>query len=72
MNAAQTAKQAMEMKLSAIAGRQVEITIRGERSFTFYFDGVCAETAQRLAGAVKGEHIEIDVDAELGTCVYVN
>ena len=72
MNAAQIAKQAMEAKLSAVAGRQVELTIRGERSFTFYFDGVCAETAQRLAETVTGERVQIDADADLGTCVYIN
>ena len=72
MNAAQIAKQAMEEKLSAIAGRAVELTIRGDRSFTFYFDGVCEEAAQRLAASVVGENVQIDADAELGTCVYVN
>ena len=72
MNAAQIAKQAMEAKLSAVAGRHVELTIRGERSFTFYFDGVCAEAAQRLAETVTGERVQIDADDELGTCVYVN
>lgn len=72
MKAAQAAKNAMAAKLSAIAGRDVEIIVRGERSFTFYFEGVCTKTAQRLAATVAGEKVEIDEDAELGTCVYVN
>ena len=72
MTAAQIAKHAMDAKLSAVAGRQFEISVRGDRSFTFYFDGVCAQAAQRLVAAVQGEKVEIDADAELGTCVYVN
>lgn len=72
MNVANIAKQEMERKLSAIAGRAVEITIRGERNFTFYFEGVDMEAANRLAASVRGEAVVIEADAELGTCVYVN
>lgn len=72
MNAAQQVKQVMEQKLSAIAGVQVEITIRGERSFTFYFDSINQQAADALVATVKGERIEIDADPELGTCIYVN
>lgn len=72
MIAAQKAKQAMEQKLSAIAGVQVEITIRGERSFTLYFDSINQQAADALAATVAGERVEIDADSELGTCIYVN
>ena len=72
MNAAAASKQAIEQKLSAIAGQPVEVTIRGDRSFTFWFDAIDAAAAQRLADTVKGEKVEVDADAELGTCVYVN
>ena len=72
MNAAQQAKKAMENKLSSIAGHDVEITIRGDRSFTFYFDAIDPEAAKKLAATAQGEKIEIDEDPELGTCVYIN
>jgi hypothetical protein len=72
MNAANQAKQALEAKLSAVAGRPVEITIRGERAFTFWFDGIDAAAAQRLAATTDGEKVTIESDADLGTCVYIN
>lgn len=72
MNEAKASKQAIEQKLTAIAGHEVEVTIRGDRSFTFWFDAIDAAAAQRLADTVKGEKVEIDADPELGTCIYVN
>jgi len=71
-HAATLAKQTLEQKLSAVAGCPVEITVRGERAFTFYFDGIDSPAAQRLADTVTGERVEITEDLELGTCVYVN
>lgn len=73
MNTTATAsKQAIEAKLSAIAGHAVEVTVRGDRAFTFSFDALDPYAAQRLADTVPGEIVNIVADAECGTFIYVN
>jgi len=69
---AQQHKEHLESQLSKIAGHQVEITIRGEREFTFSFDAIDLEAAQLLVEYV-GQPATVETDAELEmTCVYIN
>lgn len=65
-------KAKMESKLSQIAGTQIEITIRADKSFTFTFDGINKAATQKLVKFFAGYKISIDEDAELGTCIYID
>lgn len=71
--AAQQAKAKLETTLSAVAGYPVEITIRGERAFTFSFDAIDPRAGQKLAafmGATAKTSIATDAELEM-TFVYV-
>lgn len=58
--------------LESICGIRPEITIRGEKAFTFSFDSVEREAAEKLARFFAGHQASIDHDDECGTCVYVD
>jgi hypothetical protein len=59
--------------LSKIAGYPVELTIRGERAFTFSFDAADRAAGERVAAFfAAAATVSVDVDDECGTCVYVN
>lgn len=70
---AQEHKAKLEAKFSSIAGHDVEITIRGDREFTFSFDAIDMHAAQRVVDYVGGaDSAEIEADDELQmTFVYV-
>ena len=66
-------KMNMTQTISQIAKRDVEITIRGDREFTFSFDDADHAAANRIKSFFGNTAtVEIDVDDELGTCVYVS
>lgn len=70
-----SAKTRLEQILSGIAGRPVEITIRGERAFTWWMDAADPEAAAKLAAFAKADPrvtVESTMDPETGTCVYVD
>lgn len=57
--------------INAIAGRQVEITIRGERSFTFSFDEIDHKATEAIKAFFAGQaKIEVAEDEECGTFIY--
>ncbi|HEX3163560.1 MAG TPA: hypothetical protein VHQ92_13365 [Pseudolabrys sp.] len=59
--------------ISKIAGRQVELTIRGERNFTFSFDDVDLKAANAIAEFFKGQgRVKIETDDECGTFIYLD
>ena len=47
-------KSAMEVKISAIAGADVELTVRGDRSFTFTIEGVNQPGARKVMALFSG------------------
>jgi len=60
-------------QISKIAGHQVEMTIRGDRNFTFSFDAADQAAAQRIVDFFgKDAQCEVAIDDECGTFVYVN
>lgn len=74
MTEAQQALKTMTDKISKIAGRQVEITIRGPKEFTFSFEGKDEQAAQNLADFFEGQAtVKVEYDAEIDmTCVFIN
>ncbi|RIQ79060.1 hypothetical protein D0837_17260 [Bordetella avium] len=61
--------------ITKIAGRAVELTIRGEKSFTFSFDGRDDSASARLMDFFRSATAKVtsDYDAECDhTCVYVD
>ncbi|MGU9992736.1 hypothetical protein D0839_16285 [Bordetella avium] len=60
--------------ITKIAGRAVELTIRGEKSFTFSFDGRDDSASARLMDFFRSAgKAASDYDAECDhTCVYVD
>jgi hypothetical protein len=65
-------KAEMESKLSGIAGTQLEITIRGDKSFTLSFDGINKTASEKLINFFSGYTVSRDEDEELGTCIYLD
>lgn len=60
--------------INQVAGSEVEITIRGERNFTFSFDCLDVAATQKIRAFFKNaaKKIEIEADAECGTFIYVD
>lgn len=67
-----TRKQALEARISAMVGAPVDLTIRGERSFTFSTDEVTMNLGDILAAFFGNlATVTADHDDECGTCAYV-
>ena len=61
-----------EAQISKIAGATVELTIRGERSFTFSLDEVNEKAAAKIAKFFEGQAaVSVTHDEECGSFVYV-
>lgn len=59
--------------INKIAGREVEITIRGDRAFTFSFDGIDKKATAAIVQFFNGQaKLEICEDAECGTFIYAD
>lgn len=61
----------LQNHISKIAGVPVEITIRGDRQFTYSFDGVDAAAADKVVrffGSLAA--CEVVADDECGTFIY--
>jgi len=56
--------------IEKIAGRPLELTIRGEKSFTLSFDGVDQSATSRLVEFFQNK-CQVEVDAECGTFIYI-
>lgn len=66
------AHKSLEQQISKLAGVPVEMTIRGERSFTFSTEERNEQAADRIAAFFKGQaKAEIVHDDEVGSFVYV-
>lgn len=61
-------------RVSKIAGRAVELTIRGDRKFTFSFEGRDDSAAAKLVAFFRPEaKTTSDYDEECDhTCIYVD
>lgn len=58
--------------INQIAGRQVEMTIRGDRDFTFSFDCIDSTATQKIVSFFKGSaKVEVETDIECGTFIYI-
>jgi len=58
-------------ELNQVAGREVGITIRGERSFTFSFEDIDKEATRKICEFFDGHaKIEVSEDEECGTFIY--
>lgn len=67
-------KQELEYNMTKVAGVPVEITIRGEKSFTFSFEGkneVAAKKIQEYFNPVASLDYDYDAECDL-TCLYMN
>ena len=63
--------QALE-KITEVAGREIEMTIRGERSFTFSFDGKDEAATQKIINFFGDQaKLEVQNDEDCGTFIYV-
>ncbi|AOJ86701.1 hypothetical protein WS87_08465 [Burkholderia sp. MSMB0856] len=70
---AATQLTALEAQLNAIAGRPLELTIRGARAFTFSFDEYDPAAGARVARFFSPMAVAtVEADAECGTFVYVD
>ena len=57
--------------INKVAGREVEVTIRGERSFTFSFDNIDKDATRKICEFFNGQaKIEVQEDEECGTFIY--
>lgn len=45
----------LESVLSSVAGKAIEITIRGEKEFTIGFEGTCEAAERRIKMYFKGQ-----------------
>jgi hypothetical protein len=64
-------KKVIENTLSIVAGFSVEVTVRGERKFTFSFEGRNDLAVERIKKYFKGQSIRVDYDEECDyTCLY--
>jgi hypothetical protein len=65
-------KQAFEARIAALVGKPVELTVRGDRSFTFSTDDVTPDLGDKLAAFFGNlATVTADHDDECGTCAYV-
>jgi hypothetical protein len=68
-----TQQTKMAQTLSTIAGRAIELTIRGEREFTASFEAFDTAASDRLVKFFgKLATCEVLVDEETGTYIYIN
>lgn len=59
--------------INTVAGRNVEITVRGARSFTFSFDCIDREATEKIVKFFAGHaKIEVAEDEECGTFIYAD
>ena len=67
-------KQKIENIISKVAGASVELTIRGDKEFTFSTEEVNHKAASRIEKYFAGQaaSIVVDHDDECGTVVYVD
>ena len=66
--------KSLEIILSRVCGRKVEITIRGLRAFTFSFEGNHPEAVDKIRDYFKefSDSCLVDYDRERDyTCVYI-
>jgi len=58
--------------LDHVAGRPIEITVRGPRSFTFSFDAIDPPATEAICGFFADSPAVLSVveDAECGTFIY--
>jgi hypothetical protein len=71
MTTAQQDRARLQNHISKVAGVPVEITVRGDRRFTYSFDGVDEAAAGRIVGFFGSlAACEVVVDAECGTFIY--
>ena len=57
--------------INTVAGREVEVTIRGDRSFTFSFEAIDKQATRKICDFFKGQaKIEVEEDEECGTFIY--
>ena len=67
-------KNGLALRISQECGKACELTIRGEREFTFSFDGsdfAAAAKIVRFFGTAADCSIRYDEECEM-TCVYVS
>ncbi|MDN7790472.1 hypothetical protein QZM66_23180 [Burkholderia contaminans] len=70
---AATQLASLEAQLNVIAGRPLELTIRGARAFTFSFDEYDPAAGARVARFFTPVAIAtVDADVECGTHIYVD
>lgn len=66
-------KQELEYNMTQVAGVPVEITIRGEKSFTFSFEGKNEVAAKKIQEYFYPVVLDYDYDEECDlTCLYMN
>ena len=66
-------KQELENNMTQVAGVPVEITVRGQRSFTFSFEGKNEMAAKKIRQYFAPVRLEYDYDEECDlTCLYMN
>ena len=56
--------------ITKIAGRSIELTIRGEKCFTLSFDCIDTLATSRLV-KFFGNQCQVEEDEECGTFIYV-
>ena len=58
--------------LNKVAGREVEITVRGEKSFTFSFDAIDKKATEAIKNFFIGQATitGVEEDEECGTFIY--
>lgn len=62
----------MIAKMKEICGVAPELTIRGDKAFTFSFENVERVAGEKLAKFFADYVVSVDHDEECGTCVYVD
>ena len=74
MNEATQALNKMTAKISDVAGREIEITVRGLRAFTFSFDGRDDVASAKLAAFFASEaKVVCEYDEECDqTCIFID
>lgn len=56
--------------IQKIAGREIELTIRGDKSFTLSFDCIDKIATSKIVQFFKGQ-CEVEEDDECGTFIYI-
>jgi hypothetical protein len=65
-------KQNLEAQMTKLIGQPVELTIRGEQSFTFSTETVCRNLGDKIAAYFgKLATVTVDHDDECGSFAYV-